>query len=74
MRYFAVGVTAVTETLAVPLIPPLVAVTVYGPPAVVPAVNRPLALMVPPPDTDQLKVGWGLRLVANWSRAVAVNC
>jgi hypothetical protein len=50
----------VTVTLAVPLTPPLAAVTVKGPPAVEPAVNSPEALMVPPPLTDQLNVGWGL--------------
>ena len=50
----------VTVTLAVPLTLPLAAVTVKGPPAVEPAVNSPEALMVPPPLTDQLNVGWGL--------------
>ena len=39
---------------------PLVAVTVNGPPAVLPAVNRPDVLMVPPPFTDQVNVGCGL--------------
>jgi hypothetical protein len=57
-----------------PLTPPLLAVTVCGPPAVVPAVNRPVLATVPPPLTLQVKVGWGARLVANWSRAVALNC
>jgi len=50
---------AVTVTLAVPLTPPLAAVTVNGPPAVV-AENSPVLLMVPPPPTDQVKVGCGL--------------
>ena len=56
---------AVTVTLAVPLTLPLVAVTVKGPPAVEPAVNRPEALIVPPPLTDQVKVGWGLSGLPN---------
>ena len=51
---------AVTVTLAVPLTLPLVAVTVKGPPAVAPAVNKPEVLIVPPPLTDQVKVGCGL--------------
>jgi len=49
-----------TVTLAVPVTPPLPAVTVKGPPAVVPAVNNPAGLMLPPPLTDQGKVGCGL--------------
>jgi len=70
----SVTVTAVTVTLAVPLTPPLAAVTVKGPPAVV-AENRPAAPMVPtPPPTDQLNVGCGLSALPNWSRPVAVNC
>ena len=48
---------AVTVTLAVPLTPPLAAVTVYGPPAVLPAVKRPLLVIVPPPLSVQLKLG-----------------
>src|SRR5215471_15853033 len=51
--------TAVTLTLAVPFTPPLDAVTVKGPPVVVPAVNKPDELMLPP-LTVQLKVGCGL--------------
>jgi hypothetical protein len=50
---------AVTVTLAVPVTLPLVAVTVKGPPAVEPAVNKPEALMLPPPLTDQVNVGCG---------------
>jgi hypothetical protein len=38
------------------------------------AVKRPPVLMVPPPETIQLKLGWLVSAVANWSRAVAVNC
>src|SRR5689334_17600757 len=49
----------VTETLVVPLCPPRDAVTVKGPPALPPAVKRPLELMLPPPLTVQLR----LRLV-----------
>jgi len=54
------GGGAVTVTLALPLTLPLAAVTVKGPPAVEPAVNRPVELMVPPPLTDQVNVGCGL--------------
>jgi hypothetical protein len=48
---------AVSLILAVPLVLLLVAVTVYGPPAVLPAVNKPLESIVPPPFTLQVKVG-----------------
>ena len=54
------GGTLVTVTLALPLTLPLAAVTVKGPPAVAPAVNKPAAEMPPPPLTDQVNVGWGL--------------
>ena len=54
------GVT-VTVTLAVPLTLPLVAVTVNGPPAALPAVNSPLLEIVPPPPTVQPKLGCGTR-------------
>ena len=50
---------AVIVTLAIPLMAPLEAVTVKGPPVVVPAVNKPVELMVPPPLTVQVKVGCG---------------
>ena len=50
---------SVTVTPAVPFTPPLAAVTVNGPPGVV-AENRPVELIVPPPDTDQVNVGWEL--------------
>jgi hypothetical protein len=49
----------VTVTLVVPLTLPLVAVTVKGPPAVLPAVKSPLLLIVPPPLTVQVKLGCG---------------
>ena len=49
----------VTVTLAVPLTLPLAALTVYGPPAALPAVKSPLLLIVPPPLTVQLKLGCG---------------
>src|SRR5438552_17908189 len=65
-------VKSVTVTLAVPETPPLEAVTVNGPPAEVPAVNRPVPLMVPPPLTVHAKtglIGW-----PNWSVADAGNC
>src|SRR2546425_516109 len=45
-------------TLAVPILAPLVAVTVKGPPELAPAVNRPEEEIVPPPLTDQVKIGW----------------
>jgi hypothetical protein len=64
----------VTVTLAVPLCGPAVAVTVYGPPAVTPAVKRPDALMVPPPLSVQVNEGGGDMAAPNWSFAVAVNC
>src|SRR4051794_27882006 len=64
---------AATETDAVPLVVPLVAVTVKGPPAVAPAVKSPFASMAPPPDTVQVKAGAGEMAVPNWSFAVAVN-
>src|SRR5207248_2400936 len=52
------GGGAVTVTLAVTLRLPLAAVTVKVP-GVEPAVNKPDVLMVPPPLTDQVKVGGG---------------
>ena len=52
-----VGAVFPTVTLAVPLRPPPVAVTVYGPPVVFPAVKRPAALIVPPPLTVHVNVG-----------------
>ena len=51
---------AITTTLAMALTVPLVAVTVKGPPAVVPAVNDPDALIIPPPLTDQVNAGCGV--------------
>ena len=51
---------AVTVTLAVPVTLPLVAVTVKGPPAVEPAVNKPAASIVPPPFADHPNAGCGL--------------
>ena len=67
------GGAAVTETLAVPVRPPLAAVTVNGPPAVEPALNRPDELIVPPPLTDQANDGCGLRAWPYWSSPVALN-
>ena len=46
-----------TVAAAVPLTPPLVAVTVYGPPAVAPPENSPLELLIAPPETVQAKLG-----------------
>ena len=59
------GGVFVTVTLAVPLTPPLAAVTVYGPPAVLPAVKSPLPLIVPPPLTVQVKTGCDSRALPN---------
>ena len=63
-----------TVTLPLPLTLPLPAETVKGPPALAPAVNRPLELIVPPPLTVQVNVGCELRVLPNWSRADPVNC
>ena len=54
------GDRPVTVTLAVPFTPPLLAVTVKGPPAAGPAVNKPDWSIAPPPLADQAKVGCGL--------------
>src|SRR5687768_16530377 len=62
-----------TFTTAVPAFPPAVAVRVCGPPAVRPAVNRPLVEIVPPPVTDQVNAGAGTMALPNWSIAEAVN-
>jgi hypothetical protein len=60
---------AVTVTLAVLVFPPLVAVTVYGPPAVVFAVNNPVLLSAPlvvaDSDSDHVAVGWTASAVLN---------
>jgi hypothetical protein len=64
----------VTVTVAVLLWPPLEAVTVYGPPAALPAVKSPLGLIVPPPVTVHANPGWVANAVPNWSLALAVNC
>jgi len=62
-------------TLAVETREPEVAVTVYGPPALDPAVKRPVeALIDPPPLAVQLNAGCGDMAVPNWSFAVTVNC
>jgi hypothetical protein len=57
---------SVTVTLAVPLTPPLDAVTVKGPPAAL-AENRPVGLIDPPPPTDQVNVGCELSGLWFWS-------
>jgi len=51
--------TAATLTLAIPMTPPLAAVTLNGPPAALPAVNKPVPLIVPPPLTDHANAGCG---------------
>ena len=55
----------VTVTLAVPLTVPLVAVTVKGPPVVEAAVNKPVALIAPPPLAVQVNVGCELKSCPN---------
>ena len=63
----------VTVTLAVLENDPLVAVTTCGPPAEV-ALNKPAALMVPPPLADQAKDdGWLAMAMLNWSSKVALK-
>ena len=71
-----VGAFGALETLIaeVPLTPALEAVTVKGPPMVVPEVKSPLESTVPPPLAFQVKVGCGVSALPNWSFAVAVNC
>src|SRR4051812_36582868 len=64
----------VTTKLAVPVLPPPDAVTVNGPPTIAPAVNRPVPLIVPPPLTLQLNVGWLPIGSPNWSVSAALNC
>ena len=64
---------AVTVTLAVPLTPPLAAVTVNGPPGVggrEQAARADAAAAADRPGT----VSWGLSGLPNWSRPVALNC
>ena len=36
--------------------------------------NKPLELTVPPLSTFQVKVGCGVSMLPNWSKAVALNC
>ena len=60
-----VGGPFTTVTLAVPPVPALEAVTVNGPPAVLPAVKSPAALMLPPPLTVQLNDGCAVRATPN---------
>ena len=69
-----VGAVLATVTVALPLTAPLVAVTV--PVALVAgAVNSPLELMEPPVTVlAQVKPGWVVRALPNWSLATAANC
>ena len=62
-------------TLAVPCTPEpgSVAVTVNGPPPLLPAVKRPPASMAPPPFTAQSKAGCAVTTSPNWSYSVAVK-
>ena len=66
---------AVTVTFAVLVFPPLVAVTVYGPPVVVLAVNNPVLLSVPRvvADSAHVAVGWTANAALNCSFSEAVN-
>lgn len=50
---------AVTVIWADALRPPLLAVTLKGPPAQLPAVNSPTWLTVPPLEADQVNSGGG---------------
>jgi hypothetical protein len=69
-----VGAALATVTLAVAECPPAVAVTTNGPPGLLPAVNRPVLLIVPPPLTVHVNVGCGFITAPNWSVPLAVNC
>src|SRR5579863_1508258 len=60
-------------TFAVPVWPPVLAVTVNGPPVALPAVNNPDEEIVPPPFADHVNAADAIAL-PNWSAAVAVNC
>ena len=62
----------VTDTPAVPLTEPLVAVTVAGPAAK--ALNKPLPLTVPTVVLLDVQVRVAAIGFPNWSRVVAVNC
>ena len=67
-----VGAVLTTVTVAVPLIEPMVALTVSGG-VTAGAVYNPPAVMLPE-TALQLKVGWTLNALPNWSMPVAVNC
>ena len=69
----ATGGVRATVTAAVPVSAPEVAVTVWGPPAVEPAVKSPELLMEPPPETDQAMDGWGESGCPYWSLTTAEN-
>src|SRR4051794_23748233 len=64
----------VTLTWAVSETSPAEALTVNGPPAVDPAMKRPLASIAPPPLTPQLMVGCVVIVWPDWSRAEALKC
>ena len=70
-----VGALLLTVTEPVPwrLEPESAAVTVKGPPAVPPAVKRPLESTVPPALTLHVKVGCDAIAAPNWSFRLAVN-
>ena len=71
-----VGGVLLTVTVLLPLMPPLVAVTLPLP-VVAGAVNRPPPLTVHPLATVVVQVklaGCVDRVLPNWSLAVAVNC
>ena len=70
-----VGASFWIVTLAVPWRPEpaSVAVTVNGPPPVLPAVKSPLASIAPPPLTIQVNAGCEAIALPNWSSSVAVK-
>ena len=67
------GGAGVTVTIALPLIAPLVTLTMKGPPAVV-ALKSPVEPIAPPPFTDHVNVGYGNGVLPAPSLATSVNC
>src|SRR5208282_2288083 len=63
-----------TLTLAIPVMPSLAALTLNGPPAALPAVNKPVPSIVPPLLADHTNAGCGLRVLPSRSAPVALNC
>src|SRR5262249_5876815 len=63
-----------TGTVAVPLTPPALALSLYRPPVRRRAVYSPVRLRLPLPVSVQVNAGCAARAAPNWSRAVALNC